>query len=99
MQITSKGNDKADISFTHEEMGRFLSITQEVVNLLNKRFEGYPVSQLMVFTGFLTANMARWFSQSVVHNDGRILSEDEFADVICNQAKSFLHQIPEFPNG
>lgn len=95
MKITPKGIDKADISFTIQEMQKMQSVTQEMVDLLNKRFDGCELSQILVYIGFFTANMARWFSQNLVDKDGRIMSEDEFADVICNQTKCFLHQIPE----
>lgn len=94
MVITPKSDDKADILFTPIEMEKMMSVTSEIVELLNRRYDGCPLTQLLVYIGFFTGNMARWFSQNVVDKDGTILSEEQFADLICNQAKSFMQQMP-----
>lgn len=94
MKIESKSPTTAIVTMTGEEYERLASITQELVDVMNKRYEGHTLNEIVLQTSFFIANMSRWFSQQFSDSDGnQIMSEQEWSDLLSQQAKSLLDKL------
>lgn len=93
MEIKSLKGEMGAVVMTPDEFEWAVSVTSDMVGVLNLRMEGHTVDEAVVLTSLFLANMSRWFQKTFSMYSQELTTEEEWADLVCNQAKGFLKQL------